>query len=182
MSLSDRLVVMNDGRVAGIGPPRELYESPPTPFVASFLGRSNALSARVVDGSPPRIEIGDGAATLPVEPSDGAREDRSEAIEADGDGRSGSVTCHVRPDDVTLELGSAGEPAPDGDDSPSGVVSLPGVVGRVADVGRRYDVTLELDAGGELVAERRSLPPDPGQRVRARIHVDDVMVFDESGE
>ncbi|MEF8779932.1 MAG: ABC transporter ATP-binding protein [Haloferacaceae archaeon] len=189
MSLSDRLVVMNDGRVAGIGPPRELYESPPTPFVASFLGRSNALSARVIDGTPPRIEIGDGATRLPVETGDvaredrsGAREDRSGAIEADGNGLDGSVACHVRPDDVTLELGSIDGPAPGEDDDHPEVVSLPGVVRRVADVGRRYDVTLELDAGGELVVERRSLPPDPGEWVRARIHVDDVMVFDENRE
>ena len=50
MSLADRLVVMNGGSVSGIGEPRQLYESPPTPFVASFLGRSDCLSLDV-DGT-----------------------------------------------------------------------------------------------------------------------------------
>ena len=38
MTLADRIVVMNHGRVEQIGTPKELYESPKTPFVANFLG------------------------------------------------------------------------------------------------------------------------------------------------
>ena len=41
MALSDRVVVMNHGRAEQIGPPHEAYERPATPFVASFLGRTN---------------------------------------------------------------------------------------------------------------------------------------------
>ena len=43
MALSDRLVVMNKGRAEQVGPPHEAYERPATPFVASFLGRTNLL-------------------------------------------------------------------------------------------------------------------------------------------
>ena len=43
MALSDRLVVMNRGRAEQVGPPHEAYERPATPFVASFLGRTNLL-------------------------------------------------------------------------------------------------------------------------------------------
>lgn len=177
MSLADRLAVMNDGRIAGIGPPRELYESPTTPFVASFLGRSNALRSRVVDRDPPTVEIGGGTARLPAGTDPGDPGD--------------TVVCHVRPDDVALATGAGGEDGArrvedaDADDADEvdddGLVTLPGVVRRVADVGRRYDVTLELDGGGELVAERRARPPEPGRRVRARIRVDDVTVFDREG-
>ena len=46
MALSDRIVVMNQGRVEQIGPPHEAYERPATPFVASFLGKTNVLPAR----------------------------------------------------------------------------------------------------------------------------------------
>ncbi|WP_151703546.1 sn-glycerol-3-phosphate import ATP-binding protein UgpC [Nitrincola alkalilacustris] len=49
MTLADRLVVMNNGRVEQMGPPLELYERPETQFVASFLGSPgmNFMSARV---------------------------------------------------------------------------------------------------------------------------------------
>jgi putative spermidine/putrescine transport system ATP-binding protein len=47
MALSDRIVVMNAGRVEQIGRPHEAYERPASPFVASFLGKTNVLT---VDG------------------------------------------------------------------------------------------------------------------------------------
>jgi putative spermidine/putrescine transport system ATP-binding protein len=47
MALSDRIVVMNKGRVEQIGRPHEIYERPATPFVAGFLGKTNVLSAEV---------------------------------------------------------------------------------------------------------------------------------------
>jgi putative spermidine/putrescine transport system ATP-binding protein len=45
MALSDRIVVLNKGRVEQIGPPFETYEWPATPFVAEFLGKTNVLDA-----------------------------------------------------------------------------------------------------------------------------------------
>ena len=46
MALSDRIVVMNQGRAEQIGPPHEAYERPATPFVASFLGKTNLAERR----------------------------------------------------------------------------------------------------------------------------------------
>ncbi len=92
MALADRLVVMNDGGVSGVGDPRALYESPPTPFVASFLGRSNTLPGTVVGQQPLTAEVGGGE--LVVEP-------------AGTDHPTGSVvSCHVRP--AALSLRSPG--------------------------------------------------------------------------
>ena len=57
MALSDRIVVMNRGRVEQTAPPQEAYERPATPFVASFLGRTNVLEMRLnANGA----QIGDG--------------------------------------------------------------------------------------------------------------------------
>jgi putative spermidine/putrescine transport system ATP-binding protein len=52
LSLADRLVVLNLGRVAQIGTPAELYESPRSAYVAAFMGYRNILNltAEVVDG------------------------------------------------------------------------------------------------------------------------------------
>ena len=51
MALSDRIVVMNQGKAEQIGPPHEAYERPATPFVANFLGKTN-----LVDGATVRPE------------------------------------------------------------------------------------------------------------------------------
>jgi spermidine/putrescine transport system ATP-binding protein len=47
MSLSDRIAVMNGGRIEQIGSPAEIYESPRTSFVAAFIGDTNFLEGRV---------------------------------------------------------------------------------------------------------------------------------------
>jgi putative spermidine/putrescine transport system ATP-binding protein len=50
MALSDRVVVMNQGRAEQVARPHEAYERPASAFVASFLGKTNVLSAEVVTG------------------------------------------------------------------------------------------------------------------------------------
>lgn len=48
LSLSDRIAVMNEGRIEQIGSPSEIYEYPQTPFVADFIGDTNLFQGRVV--------------------------------------------------------------------------------------------------------------------------------------
>ena len=48
MSMADRIVCMNEGRIEQVGSPRELYLRPRTRFVANFMGHSNLLSATQV--------------------------------------------------------------------------------------------------------------------------------------
>jgi putative spermidine/putrescine transport system ATP-binding protein len=50
MALGDRIVVMSHGRVAQIGPPREIYHRPASAFVARFIGTTNRLEGKVQDG------------------------------------------------------------------------------------------------------------------------------------
>jgi spermidine/putrescine transport system ATP-binding protein len=60
MSLSDRIAVMNGGRIEQVGPPAEIYESPRTSFTAAFIGDTNFLEARVrecPDSEYCRLEI-----------------------------------------------------------------------------------------------------------------------------
>ncbi|KLK90462.1 ABC transporter ATP-binding protein [Microvirga vignae] len=49
MALSDRIVIMNKGRVEQIARPDEAYARPASAFVANFLGKTNVLSAKVVN-------------------------------------------------------------------------------------------------------------------------------------
>jgi spermidine/putrescine transport system ATP-binding protein len=47
LAMSDRIAVMDAGRVEQIGTPREVYEQPATPFVADFIGSLNAVEIRI---------------------------------------------------------------------------------------------------------------------------------------
>jgi len=47
LSISDRVAVMNDGRIEQVGPPDEVFQHPESRFVASFLGQASFLSGQV---------------------------------------------------------------------------------------------------------------------------------------
>lgn len=51
MAIADLVVVMRAGRVEDAGPPERVYAQPRTRFVATFMGESNILEARIVDGT-----------------------------------------------------------------------------------------------------------------------------------
>ena len=55
LAMSDRIAVMNGGRVEQIGSPREIYERPETAFIADFIGSLNALDLAV--GRARRLRI-----------------------------------------------------------------------------------------------------------------------------
>jgi putative spermidine/putrescine transport system ATP-binding protein len=59
LSLSDRVVVMNAGRMEQVGTPFEIYNFPQTAFVASFVGTLNSTDAEVVDSQKGIISFGD---------------------------------------------------------------------------------------------------------------------------
>jgi len=48
LSVSDQVVVMNQGRIMQLGTPREVYDQPSNLFVASFVGNANTLQASIV--------------------------------------------------------------------------------------------------------------------------------------
>ena len=85
MALSDRIVVMNNGRVEQIARPEEAYSRPATPFVASFLGKTNVFSGEVIEGSA--------GAEFRL---DGARFGLSAPVPA------GPALARVRPERITL--------------------------------------------------------------------------------
>jgi len=47
LTLSDRIVVMDGGRIMQLGTPAEIYKNPATPFVSEFIGVSNSVEATV---------------------------------------------------------------------------------------------------------------------------------------
>ncbi|WP_076864486.1 ABC transporter ATP-binding protein [Bradyrhizobium mercantei] len=67
MSLSDRIVVMSQGRIEQIGTPQETYERPASAFVSQFLGKTNDFAATVDrTANPARLVAGSWQAPAPV--------------------------------------------------------------------------------------------------------------------
>jgi len=57
MSLSDRIAVMNAGRIEQIGTPAEIYRRPATVFVADFIGRANFIEGQVVERDEAHVAV-----------------------------------------------------------------------------------------------------------------------------
>jgi putative spermidine/putrescine transport system ATP-binding protein len=95
LSLSDRIVVMREGRIEQIGTPFEIYNFPRTAFVASFVGTLSVLRGQVVDPTRGAITV-DGQEIRAVRGLEGAR--------------AGEVR-HValRPESVSLREAATGE-------------------------------------------------------------------------
>jgi putative spermidine/putrescine transport system ATP-binding protein len=125
LELSDRVVVMSEGRVEQIGTPFEIYNFPATAFVASFVGTLNALPARIVEPSAGRLELG-------------GHEVRtgSQLTGAPGD----EVMVAIRPEMITLAADAPG--------AADGTNRLPATIADVAFLGAvvRFRVSVGADA------------------------------------
>ncbi len=86
-SLSDRIVVMNAGRIEQVGTPFEIYNFPRTAFAASFVGTLNVFPATVVDAAAGRIMVDNIALT-------------TEAITTAGVGQQ--INVALRPEMISL--------------------------------------------------------------------------------
>jgi len=92
LSLSDRVVVMSEGRIEQIGSPAAIYNFPATPFVASFVGTLNLLAVNVVDAADGRVSV-EGQEVRAARPITEAR-------------NGAMVTLALRPE--SIELGEGG--------------------------------------------------------------------------
>ena len=97
LGLSDRIVMLNHGRIEQVGAPRDLYERPRTPFVRDFLGKSIRFSGRIVRMGPEGalVALHDAGGTLlpcrgPEDPSLGI---------------GCAVEVSVRPESISVEAG-----------------------------------------------------------------------------
>jgi len=84
LSISDRIVVMYDGKIEQVGTPFEIYNFPQTAFVANFVGTLNTTAAEVVDPKNRLLRI------------DGVQLESAEAL--DGKQKGDKVTIAIRPE------------------------------------------------------------------------------------
>ena len=154
LSISDRIVVMNAGRADQIGTPYEIYNSPATRFVASFVGTLNMIDAKVVDPASGRVSIGGQDVTLK----------QSLSGLKGGD----TVPLALRP-----EAGSLSPTAP-GDTALTGKVISAHFLGSV--------IRTRLDVGGTVISfdmfnSPGVKPPQTGETVTLRFSAADLLAI-----
>ena len=71
LTLSDRVAVLNAGRLEQVSPPDILYERPQTRFVADFVGESNVIEAAVADAGGACVAIAPDGLKIPLAPGQG---------------------------------------------------------------------------------------------------------------
>ena len=101
LTLSDRVVVMNQGRILQVGSPAEVYEYPRTRFVSEFLGTSNLFAGRV------GRDAGGGLREFTVKQMGVATVLKVTA--PDGVGAGAEVMVAVRPEKITLSAAAPAE-------------------------------------------------------------------------
>jgi putative spermidine/putrescine transport system ATP-binding protein/putrescine transport system ATP-binding protein len=90
MALSERVIVMNGGRIIQDGSPTEIYRRPRSRFVAEFIGRSNWFAGRHGEWLGPNIQAFH------------TRNGQRLAVLGDGNPGGGSVAVCIRPEHITL--------------------------------------------------------------------------------
>jgi spermidine/putrescine transport system ATP-binding protein len=110
LAMSDRVAVMSEGVLQQVGTPRLLYDDPATPFVARFVGESNALSGRIVTVSEGMARVETALGPLTGRAGAGARPGvagtlyvRPEALEPVGQGEEAANALSSRVARVDFE-------------------------------------------------------------------------------
>ncbi len=141
MTMSDRIVVMNQGGIEQAGPPSEIYDEPGSAFVADFVGDTNLLTGSIVsvDGETVKVNLGSIGTILAT---------AAEPLTVDQ-----PVTVSIRPSDIGLNQ------------APGGEIEVRDAVL----VGGYVEVKMEVD-GCDLVAHlSRTDSVAPGSRVAIKV-------------
>jgi spermidine/putrescine transport system ATP-binding protein len=135
--MSDRVAVMNGGRIEQIGPPAEIYERPTSRFVAEFIGRMNIFPGQVVRGDRKLVvrAVEGPMLALPLPPgvADGA-----------------AVNVAVRPERAGLCL----------DAPPAGSFAAQGRIEQILYLGSTREIRLRLASGARATVEATNTGAD----------------------
>jgi ABC-type Fe3+/spermidine/putrescine transport system ATPase subunit len=136
MTMADRIVVMDAGRIAQAGPPKDVYDRPVSPFVASFMGADNTIDLDVAQGeSGLDISAGDG---LPP-------------VRWQGSAPAGPVRAYFRDDVAKLDVPDA---------QVEGAIVLPGRIAQRAYPGGHYRYGVAIGERHFTVTDERYLDLD----------------------
>ncbi|MFT3816808.1 MAG: ABC transporter ATP-binding protein [Rubrivivax sp.] len=158
LTMSDRIVVLRDGRIAQVGAPMEIYERPSSVHVANFIGEANFIDGRVEQQAGGRLQVATRAGLL---------EACSDQAWKAGD----KVQIMVRPEAMQVR-------APNGEGGAGGALQ-----GRVTQVSFIGDALVYRIAVGEqsfvakAVRSRHGAVLRSGDAAEVFFHAGDVLVF-----
>jgi spermidine/putrescine transport system ATP-binding protein len=165
LTMSDRIAVMQSGRILQVGGPMEIYEKPATRFVADFIGETNFLNAQVVQVGAEELVL-----TVAGEPIRVPHQSEFVA-------RDAQVTLTVRPEKVSLarDESTAGDAA--------SRMSFPATVREVVYIGTDTRYLVALQSGDTVVARVQNIashPPGefaPGENVFVQFESGDLRLL-----
>ena len=160
MSLADRIIVMNRGRIEQQGTPDDVYSQPRTPFVAAFVGRANWIHGRIsgeVAGGYDRLVTDRGSSLAIRKPAAIAAEQWS--------------VC-IRPERMTVV-------GPEAIAGKAGDNLLPGRVVDIVNMGAELHHVIDCAEGRMMVVEpkRGPLPAGKGERISLLFRAEDCVVL-----
>jgi spermidine/putrescine transport system ATP-binding protein len=153
MSIADRVIVMNKGRIEDMGSPSRVYLRPASLFTASFMGESNILRGEVVEATSgvAWVKTRVGTLTVPTHATIGE-----------------SVTLSIRPEQLLVDHAGAGTLALD-----SGTVTETSFQG----THQRAHVTIGGEGGGLLLRAPAATALVPGSTVKLAVQPADIAVL-----
>ena len=144
MTMADRIVVMNAGRIEQVGTPQDVYDRPNSRFVARFIGGSNVVDAKHVSGN--RVEVAGRVIAVG---------------EGEFAGAGNAMALSIKTHDLEMLA----------DEGAEGDNLLPGVVRSHAYLGSHRDYV--VDIGQDLlIAAPAELDMAPGTKVKVRFRAD----------
>jgi spermidine/putrescine ABC transporter ATP-binding subunit len=153
MNMSDRIAIMNSGRIAHLGQPAEVYEHPQDIFTARFLGEANLVAGTLEDAAE------DGDATVRTAGGLALR-----GRLAGRAGRGADASLFVRPERVQIAAAGAAAGAPAADQNVA-----PGRVAQVSYLGNILRYAVEIAAQQQVTVDvqntRATRPLAAGENV-----------------
>lgn len=160
LSLSDRIAVMNNGRIEQIGTPSEIYERPQTPFVADFIGDTNLFQGRVEASYASTLQVTtETGLTIWVKAQDAWRESPSK-----------QVVVSIRPEKIQVGKGKHAEQ----------VNCYQGILKNLMYLGTHVQCVVELQNGDSLIIlqpNRSTELPELGTPVQVYWTADDCLAL-----
>jgi spermidine/putrescine ABC transporter ATP-binding subunit len=153
MSISDRIAVMDKGRVLQYGSPREVYFKPTNLFTAEFLGRSNIFRGRVVEKKDDYVVVRLEDLELELK-----------AVPVDS-GVSGEVAVVVRPESFDVEASGAQENV------------FKGKVDFAMFLGDKTEVRLKVGRGSLIAYLPNNIYPEIGSELALRVSWRNVIAL-----
>jgi multiple sugar transport system ATP-binding protein len=198
MTMADKIVVLNAGRVEQVGAPLELYHRPANLFVAGFIGspRMNFMTTRIIksSGGLARVELpGGGIVSVPIQ---GIRFQKNAPI-----------VLGIRPEHLTVG-DNAGAPVPadldDGDAEPDAAATrgpppgllgigqpmhakgtdgyIPGTVRLAEHLGAETILYVDVPGSEPILIRSAGITREkPGNPVRIRVPADACLIFQPDG-